>query len=192
MKPSAKVFTLLAFVTIGLSLNLTAAYADDDENEDDEDHHSTPIATVPAHEKPSKEIENKAPAEVPASKVEPIEHSEHDELHERYGELERVNLPPLLVKGQSVKTNQTSVNHLPAASTSKTKLADSLISNPTVNIPIDVTLINPNDSTPAEEFFQSASIGLGAMGAGAAVLGGVAVRRTVRLRKDQTTDFIYQ
>lgn len=114
------------------------------------------------------------------------ERGEHDELHERYGELEQVNLPPLVVKEQKTAPK------LPVKEEVATTLTDATVVDPVANVPIDPKQINPQSSTPADTFFQSASIGLGAMGVGAASLGVVAIRRSIRLRKDPKADFLYQ
>lgn len=46
--------------------------------------------------------------------------------------------------------------------------------------------------TPADEFFQAATIGLVALGAGALSLGGIAAQRAISLRRNPEADFFYE
>jgi len=124
-------------------------------------------------------------------------HPEENELHDRYGEdVGQVNLPPLVVKDQS-KTTSSSIGGAKPISTNTTKRpVDKLVNadqtNPVANLPVDPTSINPNEGTPADTFFNAATIGLGAMGMGVVALGGVALTRAIKLRKDPKADFLYQ
>lgn len=115
------------------------------------------------------------------------QHPEENELHERYGEdVGQVNLPPLAVKDGN-KTVQPNSQVNPPSS-----LVDAGEANPAANLPVDPKAITPHQATPADSFFQTASVGLGVMGAGAVALGAVAIRRSAKLRKDPKADFLYE
>jgi hypothetical protein len=150
----------------------TAAFADDD----DDDHKPVPGVSVPA------EGEHSRPHHP---------HPEEDELHDRYGEdVGQVNLPPLVVREKTGAANTGAVQ--PIEVTSKKQLVNAGITDPVANLPVDPSTINPNQGTPADTFFNSATVGLGVMGAGVVALGGVALRRSIKLRKDPKADFLYQ
>lgn len=64
--------------------------------------------------------------------------------------------------------------------------------DPNANEPIKVENINPTNKTPADVFIESAQVGVGAMAAGAAILGVTAAVRGSRFRRQAKTDFIYE
>ena len=64
--------------------------------------------------------------------------------------------------------------------------------DPTANRPIEMQNVHPSSKTPADVFIESAQIGVGAMAAGAAVLGIAAAVRGQRSRRESKTDFIYE
>ena len=64
--------------------------------------------------------------------------------------------------------------------------------DPNANAPINVQTINPTKKTPADVFIESAQVGVGAMAAGAAILGVTAAVRGSRFRRQAKTDFIYE
>lgn len=64
--------------------------------------------------------------------------------------------------------------------------------DPNANKPIEMQNIHPTKKTPADVFIESAQIGVGAMAAGAAVLGVATAVRGSRLRRQAKTDFIYE
>jgi hypothetical protein len=64
--------------------------------------------------------------------------------------------------------------------------------DPNANQPIQMHNVHPSSKTPADVFIQSAQIGVGAMAAGAAVLGIAAAVRGQRSRREAKTDFIYE
>ena len=64
--------------------------------------------------------------------------------------------------------------------------------DPNANQPIDMQNINPTKKTPADVFIESAQVGVGAMAAGAAILGVTAAVRGSRFRRQAKTDFIYE
>lgn len=125
------------------------------------------------------------------------ERSEHDQLRERYGDdgIEQVFLPPLVVTdpgnafapaGQRPKPGS-----LPGTN-GQGALTDATNVDPKGSAPIDLKRIKANEQTPAETFFEIATVGLVAMGAGSAALGAVAIRRAVKLRNTPNSDFIYE
>jgi hypothetical protein len=69
---------------------------------------------------------------------------------------------------------------------------NSAVFDPNANKPIQMQNLHPNKKTPADVFIESAQIGVGAMAAGAAVLGVTAAVRGVRFRRQSKTDFIYE
>ena len=116
-------------------------------------------------------------------------HPEENELHERYGDdVGQVNLPPLAVK-EGAKTGAASTN---LGTNPTSTLVDAGKADPAANLPVDPKSITPHQATPADTFFQSASVGLGVMGAGVVALGAIAIRRSAKLRKDPKADFLYQ
>jgi hypothetical protein len=64
--------------------------------------------------------------------------------------------------------------------------------DPTANQPIQMHEVHPSAKTPADVFIQSAQIGVGAMAAGAALLGITAAVRGQRSRRQANTDFVYE
>lgn len=109
-------------------------------------------------------------------------HAEENELHDRYGEdVGQVNLPPLVIKEQPR-----------TGAASNEKLVDAGNANPAGNIPVDPATRNSNQGTPADTFFNAASVGIGVMGVGVVALGVFAVRRSAKLRQDPKSDFLYE
>lgn len=150
----------LRVAAIALSLTAVALFA------------SSPIAFAEDDDKRPTSEEHRGPGH----------HEGEEELHERYGDVEQVNLPPLVVKegiGQVDPLNSET-------------LEDADDANPTGNLPVDPDSIMQNRVSPADNFFSAATIGLGVMGAGVLALGGVAVRRKIKLSKDPKADFLYQ
>jgi hypothetical protein len=174
MTLKTKAVWLLAVAALSVSLQATAAWAEDDESDSDSDSKSS---VVEDHKSPESknEVENETHSETGL-------HTEHNELHDKYGDVDQVNLPPLVVKeqkpGQLVTKQSIQEN---------STLTDAENANPVANMPIEPEQIRPQSATPAETFFQSATVGLGAMGAGAAALGALAIRRSVRARKDSNS-----
>jgi len=126
-----------------------------------------------------------------------VPHRQHDdetnELHDRYGDVGQVNLPPLVVKqGNKTGAASTGTTDKAPVSANTNSLKDAGNADPVANVPVDPKTINPNKGTPAEVFFNSATIGLGVMGAGVIALTTFAIRRAIRIRKDPKSDFLYQ
>jgi hypothetical protein len=69
---------------------------------------------------------------------------------------------------------------------------NSSVFDPNANKPIEMQNVRPNKKTPADVFIESAQIGVGAMAAGAAVLGVTAAVRGAKFRRQAKTDFIYE
>ncbi len=169
LRVKAIALTLVALTTFAGG---TAAFADDE----DDDFKPLPGVSAP------EEGEHSRPHHP---------HPEEDELHDRYGEdVGQVNLPPLVVKEKTGTAGSGAAQ--PIEVTSEKQLVNAGITDPVANLPVDPSTINPNQGTPAETFFNSTTVGLGVMGAGVVALGGVALRRSIKLRKDPKADFLYQ
>jgi hypothetical protein len=115
----------------------------------------------------------------------------HDRLREQYGEVEQVFLPPLVVTDpsglggkQRVAPQQGEVNG--------DKLVDASFIDPRQNAPIDPKSIQASRHSPADSFFQMASVAIGSMAAGSIALGAFAIRRSVRLRNTEDADYFYK
>ena len=169
----------IAALLLSVAFNVSSAQADDDENES----HPRPTAgsTLP----PRHHLEDHD------------KKSEHDQLREQYGddEIDKVFLPPLVVSDPAaqIKVNGSGQKApvLPAKPGADS-LVDATNVNPHANAPIDVKTIKATRQTPAESFFEMATIALVAMAAGSAALGGVAIRRAIKLRNTPNADFIYE
>lgn len=165
------------------ALLLSVAFGVSMARADDKDSHPNPTAGSHQPPRPHREDHDSK--------------SEHDQLREQYGddEIDQVFLPPLVVTDptSSITTNGAGQKApvLPAKPG-----ADSLIGatnvDPHANAPIDVKTIKATRQTPAESFFEMATIALVAMAAGSAALGGVAIRRAIKLRNTPNADFIYE
>jgi hypothetical protein len=64
--------------------------------------------------------------------------------------------------------------------------------DPNANKPIQMQDVHITSKTPADVFMDSAKLGVGAMAAGAALLGVAAAVRGTRSRRKSDTDFIYE
>ena len=62
---------------------------------------------------------------------------------------------------------------------------------PEAEVPMQASAEAFHGRTPADEFFQAATIGLGALAAAALGLGAVAASRAISLRRNPEADFIY-
>lgn len=117
------------------------------------------------------------------------EERNHNELREQYGEVEQVFLPPLVVTdpsglgGKGLPNQQVGPNG---------ELLGSANIDPLQNLPLDPNTISKDKQTPADSFFQLATVAISTMAAGSLALGGFALRRTVKLRKNPNSDFIYK
>ena len=126
------------------------------------------------------------------------ERSEHDQLRERYGDegIEQVFLPPLVVTDPAnAISTRPGFNQAPGANPLQPNtdaLTEARNVDPKANLPIDPRQIKATRQTPAEAFFEIATVALVAMAAGSAALGGVAIRRAVKLRNTPNADFIYE
>lgn len=118
--------------------------------------------------------------------------SEHDDIRERYGDVEQINLPPLVIKDKPASLGSGKAGTKPSTATQKTNLKDAVNVNPSSNLPVNPAEIIVKKLTPADVFFQTATFGIGLMGVGAAALAIFAIRRSARIRRDQKADFIYQ
>jgi hypothetical protein len=118
----------------------------------------------------------------------------HDKLREQYGEVEQVFLPPLVVTDPTGLGGKGLPNRPPAGSTvgPDGELLGSANIDPQMNVPLDPKTISKDKQTPADSFFQLATVAISTMAAGSLALGGFALRRTVKLRNNPNSDFIYK
>lgn len=122
------------------------------------------------------------------------ENSEDDEkevyqnrIREQYGEVEQVFLPPLVVTNPAGKPDLRK----PHGSVDG-KLLDSANIDPHENMPIDPRTVGAAGKTPADSFFQVATVAMTTMAAGSVALGAFAIRRSIRMKKTPDSDFIYK
>lgn len=122
------------------------------------------------------------------------EERHHDKLREQYGEVEQVFLPPLVVTDPSGLGGKGLPNQPPAGSQvgPNGELLGSANIDPQMNVPLDPNTISKDKQTPADSFFQLATVAISTMAAGSLALGGFALRRTVKLRNNPNSDFIYK
>ena len=122
------------------------------------------------------------------------EERHHNDLREQYGEVEQVFLPPLVVTDPSGLGGKGLPNQAPAGSQvgPNGELLGSANIDPLQNLPLDPNTISKDKQTPADSFFQLATVAISTMAAGSLALGGFALRRTVKLRKNPNSDFIYK
>ena len=124
------------------------------------------------------------------------ERDEHDELREQYGDVDQVFMPPLVVSDPNNQINVGGAGQGPAKPLNPPVdgmvLPDATNIDPHANPPIDPKNIRATKNTPAQNFFEAATVAIGAMAAGSAALGAVAIRRTVKLRKTAKADYIYE
>jgi hypothetical protein len=134
------------------------------------------------------------PGETHAPRAGHHPHPDENELHDRYGEdIGQINLPPLVVKdGQKTGSAGHGLGEQLNPPANPETLKDAGNADPAGNVPVDPKSIKANQGSPADVFFNSATVGLGVMGAGALALGGFAVRRSIKLRKDPKADFLYE
>ncbi|MBP6043476.1 MAG: hypothetical protein KA500_03065 [Rhodoluna sp.] len=122
------------------------------------------------------------------------ERDEHDELREQYGDVDQVFMPPLVVSDPNNQFN--GAGRGPAKPLNppvdSMVLPDATNIDPHANPPIDPKKIRATKNTPAQNFFEAATLAIGAMAAGSATLGAVAIRRTIKLRKTAKADYIYE
>lgn len=169
----------IAALLLSVAFSVSSAQADDDEDES----HPRPTAGSTLPPRHHREDHDKK--------------SEHDQLREQYGDddIDKVFLPPLVVTdpAATITTNGAGQNAqlLPPKPGAQT-LVDAVNIDPHANAPIDVKNIKATRQTPAESFFEMATIALATMAAGSAALGAIAIRRAIKLRNTPNADFIYE
>ena len=104
-------------------------------------------------------------------------------IREQYGEVEQVFLPPLVV---------TNPKQLQPVGAVEGKLLDAANIDPHANMPVDPKTIGAAGKTPADSFFQVATVAMTTMAAGSFALGAFAIRRSIRLKNTPASDFIYK
>lgn len=167
---------ILLSTTLGVSL----AQADDKES------HPTPTAGAPLSPRPHREDRDDHDGK-----------SEHDQLREQYGDkdIDQVFLPPLVVTDPASAFNPRGAGQKPPiapGADAGNNLVDASNIDPNANAPINLDQIKATRQTPAETFFELATVALVTMAAGSAALGAIAIRRAVKLRKTPNSDFIYE
>jgi len=108
-------------------------------------------------------------------------------IREQYGEVEQVFLPPLVVTNPA--TNPKQLQPIGAV---EGKLLDAANIDPHANMPVDPKTIGAAGKTPADSFFQVATVAMTTMAAGSVALGAFAIRRSIRLKNTPDSDFIYK
>jgi hypothetical protein len=69
---------------------------------------------------------------------------------------------------------------------------DSANINPHENMPVDPKTIGTAGKTPADSFFQVATVAMTTMAAGSVALGAFAIRRSIRAKNTPDSDSIYK
>lgn len=106
-------------------------------------------------------------------------------IREQYGEVEQVFLPPLVVTNPAANPNE-----MPPIGVVDGKLLDSANINPHENMPVDPKTIGRAAKTPADTFFQVATVAMTTMAAGSVALGVFAIRRSIRNKNQPDSDAI--
>jgi hypothetical protein len=138
--------------------------------------HSKPAPATPENESEESESEEEDDNEVYQNRI-----------REQYGEVEQVFLPPLVVTNPA-----TSPNQFQPVGAVEGKLLDSANINPHENMPVDPKTIGTAGKTPADSFFQVATVAMTTMAAGSFALGAFAIRRSIRMKNTPDSDFIYK
>lgn len=138
--------------------------------------HSKPAPATPENESEESESEEDDDNEVYQNRI-----------REQYGEVEQVFLPPLVVTNPA-----TSPNQFQPVGAVEGKLLDSANINPHENMPVDPKTIGTAGKTPADSFFQVATVAMTTMAAGSFALGAFAIRRSIRMKNTPDSDFIYK
>ena len=108
-------------------------------------------------------------------------------IREQYGEVDQVFLPPLVVTNPATNPKQ-----LQPVGAVEGKLLDAANIDPHANMPVDPKTIGAAGKTPADSFFQVATVAMTTMAAGSFALGAFAIRRSIRLKNTPDSDFIYK
>ncbi len=174
-----------ALVSLLLALLFSALFAAGSAMADERKPHPRPSDATSSHP-PHREDEDEEEEE--------DERNEHDELREQYGDVDQVFMPPLVVSDPNNKIN--GAGNGPAKplkpESGSMVLPDATNIDPHANPPIDPKKIRATKNTPAQNFFEAATVAIGAMAAGSATLGAVAIRRTIKLRKTKNADYLYE
>jgi hypothetical protein len=171
-----------------------AAMAEDSESDDDDTSYSVP--TRPANpepnwrgghgDKPKRHGDDDFQISVPPMVITPNK-------DESESEQEGSEAPKSAFKVSPPQGGQDVSASVPDADGNQQVIEpNSAAFDPNANEPINVQTINPTKKTPADVFIESAQVGVGAMAAGAAILGVTAAVRGSRFRRQAKTDFIYE
>jgi hypothetical protein len=116
-----------------------------------------------------------------------------DRPKHKEGEQFQVAVPPMVITPDQDKDGSSVNSSVPdTAGNEQVIEPNSSVFDPNANRPIEMQNVRPNKKTPADVFIESAQIGVGAMAAGAAVLGVTAAVRGAKFRRQAKTDFIYE
>ena len=189
-KTAATALLALAFA----SQVSVAAMAEDSESDDDNTSYSVP--TRPANpepnwrgghgDKPKRHGDDDFQISVPPMVITPNK-------DESESEEEGSEAPKSAFKVSPPQGGQDVSASVPDADGNQQVIEpNSAAFDPNANEPINVQTINPTKKTPADVFIESAQVGVGAMAAGAAILGVTAAVRGSRFRRQAKTDFIYE
>lgn len=140
--------------------------------------HSKPAPPAPEFESEESEDEGEAEDENEVYQ---------NRIREQYGEVEQVFLPPLVVTNPATNPKQ-----LQPVGAVEGKLLDAANIDPHANMPVDPKTIGAAGKTPADSFFQVATVAMTTMAAGSVALGAFAIRRSIRLKNTPDSDFIYK
>ena len=193
----AKTAATALLVLVFASQFSVAAMAEDSESDDDETSYVVPTRPLNPEpnwrkghgDRPKRHGDDDFQISVPPMVITPHfeeegEVEDEDEGSERPKTAFKVSPPQ---GGQDVSTT------VPDAEGNQQVIEpNSAAFDPNANEPINVQNINPTKKTPADVFIESAQVGVGAMAAGAAILGVTAAVRGSRFRRQSKTDFIYE
>jgi hypothetical protein len=144
------------------------------------------VAMTP-HSKPAPATPENESEESESEEEEDDNEVYQNRIREQYGEVEQVFLPPLVVTNPA-----TSPNQFQPVGAVEGELLDSANINPHENMPVDPKTIGTAGKTPADSFFQVATVAMTTMAAGSFALGAFAIRRSIRMKNTPDSDFIYK
>jgi hypothetical protein len=190
-KTAATALLALAFA----SQFSVAALAEDSDSDDDKGSYTVPTRPMNPepnwrkghddHDKPKRHGDDDFQISVPPMVITPDDEEE--------GENEGSEKPKSAFKVSPPQGGTDATTTVPDVDGNQQVIEpNSAAFDPNANEPINVQNINPTKKTPADVFIESAQVGVGAMAAGAAILGVTAAVRGSRFRRQAKTDFIYE
>lgn len=173
-----------------------AAMAEDSESDDEETSYTVPTRPLNPEpnwrsghgERPKRHSDDDFQISVPPMVITPDLDNEDDDVED---DDERSTKSAFKVSPP--QGGQGIVGTVPDAAGNQQVISPNTAAfDPNANEPINVQNITPTKKTPADVFIESAQVGVGAMAAGAAILGVTAAVRGSRFRRQSKTDFIYE